>query len=128
MMQQLLHSVCSVAVDCLQALARALRGPAGLSGAMPLLAAHPPQVALQYLQQALALEEAGGPVQNSSSTHLNICAAFSALKRPKEVRGHRGRLGHCPLCVLPSWGCRPAGFTSAVPPLLPWHPRALRRR
>jgi tetratricopeptide (TPR) repeat protein len=45
-----------------------------------------PQLALQYLQKALALEEAGGPVQNSSSTHLNICAAFSALKRPKEVR------------------------------------------
>lgn len=27
----------------------------------------------------------GGSVQNRSSTHLNICAAFSALKRPKEV-------------------------------------------
>ncbi|EFN55338.1 expressed protein [Chlorella variabilis] len=44
------------------------------------------QLALQYLQKALALEELGGPVQNSSSTHLNISAAFSALKRPKEVR------------------------------------------
>ena len=48
-----------------------------------------PQLALQYLQRALALEEGGGrpvQVQNSSSTHLNICAAYSALKRPKEVR------------------------------------------
>jgi hypothetical protein len=41
---------------------------------------------VQYLQKALALEEKDGPVQNSSSTHLNISAAFSALKRPKEVR------------------------------------------
>ena len=40
----------------------------------------------QYLQKALALEESmGGSVQNRSSTHLNICAAASALKRPKEV-------------------------------------------
>jgi hypothetical protein len=52
-----------------------------------------PQLALQYLQKALALEEAGGPVQNSSSTHLNICAAFSALKRPKEVRSGAARQG-----------------------------------
>lgn len=46
----------------------------------------PPRPNLQHLQKALALEEAmGGSVQNRSSTHLNICAAFSALKRPKEV-------------------------------------------
>jgi hypothetical protein len=48
----------------------------------------------QYLQKALALEEQGGPVQNSSSTHLNISAAFSALKRPKEVR-RRGEAAQC---------------------------------
>jgi tetratricopeptide (TPR) repeat protein len=51
-----------------------------------------PQLALQHLQKALALEEAmGGSVQNRSSTHLNICAAFSALKRPKEALGHAER-------------------------------------
>lgn len=49
------------------------------------------QLALQYLQKALALEELGGPVQNSSSTHLNISAAFSALKRPKEALAHAER-------------------------------------
>ncbi|KAL4858837.1 Ubiquitin carboxyl-terminal hydrolase isozyme L3 [Chlorella vulgaris] len=50
-----------------------------------------PQLALQYLQKALALEEKDGPVQNSSSTHLNISAAFSALKRPKEALAHAER-------------------------------------
>lgn len=59
----------------------------------------------QYLQKALALEEAGGPVQNSSSTHLNICAALSALKRPKEVRRHRRRRrSDCFVPLLPA--CR----------------------
>lgn len=37
----------------------------------------------QYLQKALALED---NVQNSASTHLNICAAYSSLRKPKEVR------------------------------------------
>lgn len=46
------------------------------------------QLALQYLQKALALEE---NVQNSSSTHLNICAAYSALRRPKEALSHAER-------------------------------------
>jgi hypothetical protein len=37
----------------------------------------------QYLMRALALEEETGHVQNSSSTHLNICAAYSSLKKYK---------------------------------------------
>lgn len=40
---------------------------------------------LQYLMRALALEEETGHVQNSSSTHLNICAAYSSLKKYREV-------------------------------------------
>ena len=78
-----------------------------------------PQLALQYLQRALVLEEGGGgpvQVQNSSSTHLNICAAYSALKRPKEVRCgvHEcecqqggGALGACCLSRLGAWSCLP---------------------
>lgn len=47
-----------------------------------------PQLALQYLQKALALEDS---VQNSASTHLNICAAFSSLRKPKEALSHAER-------------------------------------
>ncbi len=47
----------------------------------------------------------GGSVQNRSSTHLNICAAFSALKRPKEV------------------GCWPLWLPAAAAPVL-WELRS----
>lgn len=47
-----------------------------------------PQLALQYLQKALALED---NVQNSASTHLNICAAYSSLRKPKEALTHAER-------------------------------------
>ncbi|PSC70982.1 ubiquitin carboxyl-terminal hydrolase family [Micractinium conductrix] len=47
-----------------------------------------PQLALQYLTKALALEES---VQNRSSTHLNICASLSALRRTKEALSHAER-------------------------------------
>ncbi|KAL4423024.1 hypothetical protein ABPG77_002058 [Micractinium sp. CCAP 211/92] len=47
-----------------------------------------PQLALQYLQKALALEDS---VQNSASTHLNICAAYSSLRKPKEALSHAER-------------------------------------
>jgi tetratricopeptide (TPR) repeat protein len=50
-----------------------------------------PQQALAPLHRALALEEAGGQVHNCASTHLNICAALSALRRGKEALAHAER-------------------------------------
>lgn len=50
-----------------------------------------PQQSLQYLSKALAVVERTGHVQNCSSTHLNICAAYSSLKKHKEALGHAER-------------------------------------
>lgn len=50
-----------------------------------------PDQALGYLQRALVLEQAGGQVHNCASTHLNICASLSALKRYKEALAHAER-------------------------------------
>lgn len=50
-----------------------------------------PLAALSYLQNALALEVASGDVHNCSSTHLNLCAAYSALHRYSEALGHAER-------------------------------------
>lgn len=47
-----------------------------------------PQDALAYLQNALALEESAGNVRDCASTHLNLCAAYSALDRFKEALSH----------------------------------------
>jgi hypothetical protein len=41
--------------------------------------------------RALILEEAAGQLQNCASTHLNICAACSALGRCKEALAHAER-------------------------------------
>eukprot|EP00887_Chlorella_sp_A99_P004886 scaffold4.g4886.t1 len=43
------------------------------------------------LMKALTLGEETGHARNSSSTHLNICAAYSALRRYKEALTHAER-------------------------------------
>lgn len=49
------------------------------------------QEALHYFGKALALgKRHGGRAQELASTHLNVCAAYSSLKRFKEVRRARG--------------------------------------
>jgi len=50
-----------------------------------------PERALTYLQNALALEEAAGDVHDCASTHLNICASYSALTRFREALAHAER-------------------------------------
>lgn len=50
-----------------------------------------PQQALQYLTKALAIEEETGHVHNAASTHLNICAAYSSLRRYREALAHAER-------------------------------------
>lgn len=50
-----------------------------------------PEQALPYLHNALALEEASGNVHDCASTHLNLCASYSALSDYKEALGHAER-------------------------------------
>lgn len=50
-----------------------------------------PERALPYLQNALSLEEAAGDVHDCASTHLNLCASYSALTRFREALAHAER-------------------------------------
>ena len=50
-----------------------------------------PGKALPYLHNALALEESAGNVHDCASTHLNLCASYSALNEYKDALGHAER-------------------------------------
>jgi tetratricopeptide (TPR) repeat protein len=50
-----------------------------------------PSEALGYLSSALALEQAAGNVHDCASTHLNLCASYSALGRFTEALTHAER-------------------------------------
>jgi len=50
-----------------------------------------PLEAMEYLQNALSLEESAGNVRDCASTHLNICAAHSALAQYKGALDHAER-------------------------------------
>jgi tetratricopeptide (TPR) repeat protein len=71
-----------------------------------------PERALSYLQNALALEEAAGDVHDCASTHLNLCASYSALTRFREALAHAERA--IILLQRQLWGPTAASFQDGM--------------
>jgi tetratricopeptide (TPR) repeat protein len=71
-----------------------------------------PERALTYLQNALALEEAAGDVHDCASTHLNLCASYSALIRFREALAHAERA--IILLQRQLWGPTAASFQDGM--------------
>lgn len=71
-----------------------------------------PERALTYLQDALALEEAAGDVHDCASTHLNLCASYSALTRFREALAHAERA--IILIQRQLWGPTAASFQDGM--------------
>ena len=70
------------------------------------------ELALPYLHSALSLEEAAGHVHDCASTHLNLCAAYSALTRFKEALAHAERA--ILLLQRQLWGPSAASFPDGI--------------
>jgi tetratricopeptide (TPR) repeat protein len=71
-----------------------------------------PQEALGYLTAALAEGKTSGRQPDAASTHLNVCAALSALRRYREALGHAERA--VVLLQRQLWGGHAASFHDGV--------------